>query len=187
MVNNGEIKENHDKPHQNSAGAPRTYTGSTVDTPRSRRTTFCSISRHKMGVHCDSLELIVLTWLHLRSLGTMCFAAVWKTSGTIAASMTNNSRNIENREEHIRTHQISREPSQEAPQRLHDLVEQLSIPFRDTSQAPHPRARHAEPRSIVLTLNPQRQVHARRTDLDFPVGLNPHSPTLIHVTWDLRP
>ena len=34
----------------------------------------------KKGIHWDSLELIVLTWLHLDSLETMCFAGVLRTS-----------------------------------------------------------------------------------------------------------
>ena len=96
------------------------------------------------GIHRDSLELIVLTWLHLDSLETMCFAGVLRTSGTNGTgeqAWQTTRKSWKTTTNNIRTHQEWPEHIQEAPQRLHDLAEQLSIPFRDTSQAPKPRAR----------------------------------------------
>ena len=100
------------------------------------------------GIHWDSLELIVLTWLHLDSPEIMCFAGVLRPSaenGTGEQARQTTRKSWKTTTTHIRTHQEWPEHIQEAPQRLHDLAEQLSIPFRDTSRAPKPKgtdARH---------------------------------------------
>ena len=43
-TNHKKTKVNHEKPHQNSSGVSRTHPASTTDAPRSRRTTFQTIS-----------------------------------------------------------------------------------------------------------------------------------------------
>ena len=43
-TNHKKTKVNHEKPHQNSLGVSRTHPASTTDAPRSRRTTFQTIS-----------------------------------------------------------------------------------------------------------------------------------------------
>ena len=109
----------------------------------------------QQGIHWDSLELIVLTWLHVDSLETMCFARVLTPSGTNGTgeqAWQTTRKPWKNTTNHIRTHQECPEHIQEAPQILHDLAEQLSVPFHDTSQAPNPKARVTPSHGGLLSL-----------------------------------
>ena len=91
------------------------------------------------GIHWDSLELIVLTWLHLDSLETMCFAGDLRPSGdngTGEQAWQTTRKSWKTTTNHIRTHQECPELVQEAPVMLQDLSDQLFKAFRQHSRAP---------------------------------------------------
>ena len=127
------------------------------------------------GIHWDDLELIVLTWLHLDSLETICFAAVLRPSGengTGEQAQGNHGKPRQTISELTRSGQnTSRKHHRDS------TISQNNFPFHFATQVKHQSQGHGRAaRRTNLTLNPQRQDHARRKDLDFPVGLTPQPP-----------
>ena len=134
------------------------------------------------GVHWDTLELIVLTWLHLDSLETMCFAGVLRPSVENGTEEQAWQTTRKPRKNHNKQHQNSPGVSRTHPGSTTETPRSRRTTFYSISR--HKSSTKAKgtdadaARSTNLTLNPQRQDHARRKDLDFPVGLTPQPPIL---------
>ena len=93
------------------------------------------------GTLLNSLFLLGYAWTHLKPCVLLGFQGLARTLAPGSEHGKQPENHVKTSINNIRTHQECPEHIQEAPQRLHDLAEQLSIPFRDTSQAPKPRAR----------------------------------------------
>ena len=111
----------------------------------------------------------------------LSFAGVLRTSGTRAPG----NKHGKQEENHGKPRQTISEltrSGQNTSRKHHrdSTISQNNFLFHFATQVKHQSQGHGRAAwRTNLTLNPQRQDHARRKDLDFPVGLTPQPPICI--------